>query len=209
MIDLETRARWYNEKFPGYPKLVADKGWLYGAWRVGNNYKRKSGFYGEYPPCYLKRIHSIFQDCKKVLHLFSGTVQKGYWEEEVTFDINPDLKPDVVGDAREILKFFKENEFDLILADPPYEKEDFKIYGCEPFNKNKVVNDVFHIVKPNGFLVWMDLREPMYNGSKWKIVGSISYCQGCNHRIRNIWIFQKREKENMGLDTRKRLKISE
>lgn len=190
-MSLKARAKWYSARFPDYPKLVVDRGWLYGAWRVGHNYQKQSEFYGEYPPNYLKRIHSLFQDCVDVLHLFSGTVEKGFWKNEVTFDINPEHKPDVVGDVRELLRFFEKNSFDLVVADPPYEESDFKVYGQEPFNKNKVVDDVFEIVKAGGFLVWMDLREPQYKGKKWKMVGTISFSQGGNHRLRGIWIFQK------------------
>ncbi len=43
------RAQLYNSKYPDYPAVWSDKGWLLGAWNLGNTYKG-SGYYGSYPP---------------------------------------------------------------------------------------------------------------------------------------------------------------
>jgi hypothetical protein len=50
---IEKRVELYNKAFPKYPKLVFDKGWAYGVWMQGNNYKG-SGYYGAYPPQYIR-----------------------------------------------------------------------------------------------------------------------------------------------------------
>ena len=41
---------------------------------MGNDYRVKTGYYGRYPPGYLRRIRALFPDKRNVLHLFSGKV---------------------------------------------------------------------------------------------------------------------------------------
>lgn len=195
MLSLEKRAENYSKIFPDYPPVVSSKGWLYGIWMIGNYYKRKHGYYGEYPPSYLKRVYSLFKDCSNVLHLFSGTVEKNLDYKHTTFDINKELNPDIVGDVKNIKEHFKENQFDLILADTPYEKKDFAIYGYKPFSKQKVVKDLYHI--SNGFLVWLDLIVPIYSKEQWKMIGSIGLLTGTNRRVRIVSIFQKNIKTEL------------
>src|ERR1700730_3828251 len=52
---------------------------------------------------------------KRVLHLFGGLARFG-----TRMDIDPITKPDVIGDAW--LPPFRENSFDAVVLDPPYER---------------------------------------------------------------------------------------
>ena len=46
------RAQLYNEAYAKYPPLVWTDRWVYGVWMIGNNYRNKNQYYGEYPPGY-------------------------------------------------------------------------------------------------------------------------------------------------------------
>lgn len=184
---LDERVKLYNGAFVHYPGMFYDKGWILGVWNIGNNYKG-SGYHGSYPPSYLRRITSLFPDCKKVLHLFSGSLVPGKY---IRFDINGELEPDVVGDAEELSQHVKENHFDIIYADPPYTESDALKYGNPMVNRNKVVKECHKVLKPGGFLCWMDMVLPMYSKKQFKRVGEISISRSTNHRVRCVFIFQK------------------
>jgi len=184
-ISLTERAEFYHRTFPNYPKLFVDKGWLIGIWIIGNLYKSRSNLYGSYPYSYLKRIKSLFPDCSKILHLFSGSVS-----EDDTFDINPNFNPTFVGDAHELSSIVNK-KYDLILADPPYSNEDAKHYGVPMINRNKVVKECVKILEKGGFLVWLDQVYPMYRKTELKLVGTIGVIQSTNHRVRVAFIFKK------------------
>jgi len=179
----------YKKEFPKYPPLVKDGRWIYGIWMIGNNYRNKNQYYGEYPPSYLKRVHSLFPDAKNVLHLFCGSVDKGLWENEVRFDLKKEVNPDVVGNAESLSSFFNQ-KFDLILADPPYTNEDANKYGNPMVNRNKVVKECTKILKVGGYLVWLDMVLPMYRKDTLKLIGTIGLIRSTNHRFRVVSIFQ-------------------
>lgn len=188
-MELQDRAKLYSEKFPNYPKLTVDKGWLTGVWLIGNYYKNATRYYGAYPHSYLKRITSLFPDSEIVLHLFSGSLGKD--TEGIKFDINPEYKPDVIGDAHKLSDYFKDDYMDLILADPPYSNEDAEYYGKPMINRNKVLKECVKILRKDGFLVWLDQVFPMFRKIELKLVGTIGLIRSTNHRVRVAFIFQK------------------
>jgi SAM-dependent methyltransferase len=185
MIDINN----YCKTFPNYPKcLIDDKGVIAGYWWVGNYYKRKYDFHGEYPPSYLKRIRALFPKAESVLHLFSGVVEKE--KDEVTFDINLDLRPDFVGCAESLSEYFAPDSFDLIIADPPYSKADAEKYGYPLPNKRIVLREARAVCKPGGFLVWLDLIVPIFRKADWKLRGTIGLHCGTNRKVRVISLFE-------------------
>lgn len=156
---------------------------------MGNNYTVKSKYYGGYPSGYLKRVKALFPDKNAVLHLFSGKVDIGIFGGK-RIDINEENAPDVVGDAHNLSKYFKE-EFDLIIADPPYSVEDSNHYGTAMVNRNKVLEECYKVLKIGGHVVWLDQVLPMYSKLKLKPVGFIGMVKSTNHRFRIITIFEK------------------
>lgn len=185
-LTLEDRAKMYNEKFPDYPELYVSNGWILGVWVIGNYYRNRNEYYGCYPHSYLKRIKSLFPDCTKRLHLFSGSVQ-----EDDTFDINSAYNPTYVGDAHKLSSIVK-RKYDLVLADPPYSAEDAKHYGTPMINRNIVVGESVKVLEPKGFLVWLDQVYPMYRKKELNLVGAIGVIISTNHRVRVAFIFRKR-----------------
>ena len=179
------RATWYNLAFPQYAKyawLQASDRWLWGIWSIGNNYKG-SGYYGSFPPRYLERVMSMFPDAEHVLHLFSGSLSKEV--KGIRFDINPDLSPDLAGDAHNLSHFFAP-KFDLVIADPPYSEEDALHYGTPMINRNKVVKECVKVLKKGGFLIWLDQTLPMYRKEELERCISIGIERSTNHRFRQL-----------------------
>jgi hypothetical protein len=75
----------------GTPYLAYENDWCFGAWFIGNFYKKKTDYYGAYQGNYLKRVAALFPDRRKVLHLFSGEVDVDTFPGD-TLDSRTDLK---------------------------------------------------------------------------------------------------------------------
>lgn len=191
-LTLSQRANHYNIEYPDYPPLNTDSGWLYGVWMIGNNYQNKNDYYGEYPPTYLDRVKSLFPDRENPLHLFSGSLKPDQVDNNaVRVDIKKEVNPDIVMDCEKIGSL--DTEFDLIMADPPYTEEDAEEYGTGLPNRNEVVmNQVPEILESGGFLVWLDLRLPMYRKDDYNFCGTIELVRSTNHRFRGISIFERK-----------------
>ena len=140
-------------KFP-QGLFIGGDGRIAGIWILGNNYRVKSGYYGGYPAGYLHRIKALFPDKSRILHLFSGNVDTVFLPG-VTVDINPECNPDIVDDAH-TLKKVPLQDFDLILADPPYSVEDCEHYGCAMVNRNAVISTLESRLAPKCHICWLD-----------------------------------------------------
>ncbi len=188
-ISMKERSKFYSKVFPKYPPLRADERWLDGIWFMGNNYRSKTGYYGSYPPQYLKRIMSLFPDAENILHLFSGSIKE---KGSCTFDINGNLDADVVGDANQLSHYFdRRKKMDLILADPPYTSEDAEHYGAPMINRNKVIKECAKITKKGGFLLWLDQVLPMFRKDEWLLCIAIGMVRSTNHRFRIVSGFKR------------------
>lgn len=186
MISLADRAANYQRTFPKWPAPRTDERWLDTVWVLGNDYQG-SGYYGSYPPGYLKRVLSLFPEItpkSRVLHLFSGTLRAGPY-------IRLDLKnsPDVRGDAQ-YLPFRKES-FDLIIADPPYSERHAVKYKVPYPNKRTVFEEIWMVLKTGGHLVWLDQVHPMYSKNDFHLWGLIGIVRSTNHAYRFTTLFTK------------------
>lgn len=161
---------------------------ILGVWRMGNDYRVKSGYYGGYPAGYLKRIKALFPDKPRALHLFAGRVDLETFPGS-TVDCDIDLDPDFVDDA-ETLTDTPVADFDLVLADPPYSVEDAVHYGSPMVNRNKVMKALTQL-KPGAHVVWLDQVRPMYSKKDWSVVADIGMVKSTNHRYRVVTIFER------------------
>ena len=185
-MNLQDRVDNYLAKFPNFIPMQIFNGRMYTVWRMGNNYHSSSKYYGEYPHSLLERIKSLFPDCQNIMHLFSGTIS-----EDLTYDIKNELNPTICDDVRNIKSY--SNIFctiDLVIADPPYDK-DFEKYGCKSFSKKQVINNLGEIMKPGSFLAWLDIRIPMHSKKVWKDIGQIPVTVSTNHRVRCLCLYQR------------------
>jgi hypothetical protein len=174
--------------FPNACVVEQDKR-LYGIWMIGNNYKRTADYYGSYPPSYLNRVYSLFPDAKDILHLFSGKIND---TNGITVDIRKDLNVMVVANAKQLP--FK-NQFDLVIADPPYSKEDAKHYKGTAPSTAAVTRELFQSVQPGGFVVWLCTHPPLYRKDQWNLAGIIGLHVGTNKRFRSVIILQRKSDE--------------
>jgi hypothetical protein len=165
---------------------------IVGTWIMGNAYGVKSGYYGGYPHGYLTRIKALFPEKINALHVFSGRVDQSAWPGD-TVDLDPEVEPTFVDDAQSLETIPLEN-YDIILADPPYSIEDCDHYKPTMVKRNKVMRALTR-VKPGTHVVWLDQVLPMYTKKHWKIIGVIGMVKSTNHRFRVITIFERLNNE--------------
>lgn len=191
-LTLHDRALAYNQAFPQYPDshLMASDRWLSGNWILGNDYKG-TGYYGSYPPGYLPRIEACFPDLTQVLHVFSGSLPQQATRSRVTVDIRMTamVQPGICGNALQLP--FMDTVFDGVYADTPYSTADAEYYGTGLPSRRHVLYEIHRVVRPGGFLVWMDTVLPMYRKDMWHWCGAIALWRSTNHRIRGVSIFKR------------------
>ncbi len=158
-------------------------------WACGRPMGKYSGIY---PMGFMKRLANLIEfDCKKILHLFSGSVHS--LENHHTLDIKKDVNPNIIADAREELPIENES-YDIVIADPPYDS-DWKTYGKKLYKTDVVkpysfLKEAIRILKPKGYLcILHQLIYKTPKGTKRKSV--IGITTGPNMRIRALNIFQK------------------
>lgn len=175
----------------GFPEslFVGGDGRIVGTWIMGNNYRVKSQYYGGYPAGYLRRVKALFPDKERVLHLFSGRVDTTAFPGK-TVDVNPDLKPDYVANAERMFNVPLQ-DFDLVLADPPYSAEDCEHYGTPMVNRNKVLEHLAGALEPGSHVVWLDQVLPMYRKDQFSIEAVIGMVKSTNHRFRVVTVFKR------------------
>jgi len=171
--------------------LWEKEGRLYGWWFIGNNYKAKHGYHGEYPPTYIERVKTLFPDHDYCLHLFSGSVID---PGSSKIDINPTLEG-WDGDVQNLSLFVEPRGHDLIMADPPYTKADAEIYGYPMPNKPKCMREIRKVIRADGVLVWLDIRCPMFRRIEWSLAGVIGLHCGTNRVVRGVYIFEPMEEK--------------
>ena len=59
----------------------------------------------------------------------------------------------ICGDSAVELTKFSEDYFDMILTSPPY--DNLRSYKGYSFNYEKIAQELFRVLKPNGTMVWV------------------------------------------------------
>jgi hypothetical protein len=176
----------------GFPRslFVDPGGYLVGMMILGNDYRVKSGFYGGFPPTFLRRLRAIFYEKKNAVHLFSGKVNLAEFAG-TTVDIDPALQPDFVDDAQSLLGVPLE-QFDLAICDPPYSVEDASHYQTSMVHRNLVMRALQRL--PVGaHVAWLDQVLPMWRSDAFALRGVIGIVKSSNHRFRCLSIFERRD----------------
>ena len=177
-------------KVTGFPRslFLGENGGVVGTWIMGNNYQVKSGYYGGYPAGYLRRIKALFPDKNHALHLFSGKVDLDMYPGD-TVDMNADLSPTFVDDAQ-LLTCVPLQNYDIVLADPPYSIEDADRYQTTMVKRNRVMKSLGGL-SSGSHVVWLDQVLPMYRKDTFCMEAVIGMVKSTNHRFRVITIFKR------------------
>ena len=175
----------------GFPRClyVGEDGRIVGVWWMGNDYRVKSGYYGGYPAGYLARIKGLFPDKTRPLHLFSGKVDQSVLPGD-TVDMDAAVEPTYLDNAQSLDTVPLQN-YDLVLADPPYSVEDAEHYQPTMVKRNKVMRALGARVAVGTHVAWLDQVLPMFRKDQWKVIGLIGMVKSTNHRFRLVTIFEK------------------
>lgn len=190
-LTLNQRAELFNSAYPQLPPLVVHKGFLYGHWDVGSG--NVSSFYGAYQTEYLLRINTMFPDClgaRETVHLFSGSLPASADYTRVGMDPTGKYKSDFECDIHALSSFLPFKPA-LILADPPYSQEDSEHYQNSMVDRARVVRECAQVLRPGGWMAWMDQACPIFSNSEIRRGGIISYLRSTGNRFRCIILFQK------------------
>ena len=207
LANTSERARFYNEAFPKRPALNHSNGWVTGTWAIGACYKNPNKLYGAYPYGYLARVHSMFPDARKILHVFSGGLTRDSAIEPINtatrnFVFPGDIElvdsrgpdegryPTWQSDVCTMPEGWA-NRFDLILADPPYSPDDAEKYGTKMPVIREVMRELHRVAAPGANLVWLATQWPMHRKDQWKTWAHIGLVRSTNHRMRLVSMFQK------------------
>lgn len=208
----DDRARFYNSRFPKRPPLTSE-GIVAGTWMIGSQYKNPNPLYGAYPHGYLERVHAMFPDARRVLHIFSGglTATRAWaaaWPDIMVASVEADTGthqielvdmhgpeqgrfPTWQGDLFDFCALPDQAaRFDLVLADPPYSAEDSIKYDCPPPNRGKIMRALRRVTATGGNLVWLDQVWPMHRKADWKTWGTVGLVRSTNHRVRLVSFFE-------------------
>ena len=126
-----------------------------------------------------------------------GITLSGFGKNDLTLDIDPLCRPDILADARELHKvagFYVGRAFDAILIDRPYSYEDAKHYRCGPDvlpDLNKLLTDCLRLT--DGLVGVIDYAWPSAKGAKE--VAAIAVGTGRNARARWFTVWKKAKKE--------------
>ena len=112
----------------------------------------------------------------RILNLFCGMNKYG-----TRVDIKPEVEPDWLCDAHHLTDFVTD-EFDVILADPPYSNEEAKeLYGTPPLKYKIWTAEATKLLSDNGLLivyhkyVMPNPNPDIYKVEKRVFIGSRTY----------------------------------
>jgi hypothetical protein len=128
----------------------------------------------------------------KLLNVFCGMNKMG-----IRIDLNPEVKPDYIGDIHKLSEFLpSDKKFDIILADPPYSDEETdKLYSKDlpRLNYSKWTAECDKFLEDGGLLIVYHKQLPANpNPEKYTAVRRVCILNRVWHVPRVAVYFQKR-----------------
>lgn len=164
--------------------------------------RSKVKYYGAYPAGFLGRARALLGVgiSDPVLHVCGGRVRdypySGFGANDYTLDLDPDLQPDFLQDARDELprcELTPEGKWPAILIDRPYSEIDAAHYEPGP-NKLPDLNDLLkrslQAVSVGGKVGTLDYLWP-HPGKHGKEVAVVGVGTGRNNRARWYCVFER------------------
>lgn len=169
--------------------------------------RSKVNYYGSYPAGFLGRARALLgvSDNDPVLHICAGRVRdypyKGFGTNDYTLDLDPDLQPDFLQDARDDLPLnplSNDGKWPAILIDRPYSEIDAAHYAPGP-NRLPDLNDLLRrglqAVSIGGKVGTLDYLWP-HPGKSGKEVAVVGVGTGRNNRARWYCVFERLQNGN-------------
>lgn len=69
-------------------------------------------------------------------------------------------------------------------------------FGFKPLRKSLVVKQCHQVLRPGGWLCWLDQALPMYSKRDWIWRGCVTWVRSTQHRIRAAFFFERRAIRN-------------
>ena len=184
----------------------------------------KVAYYGAYPNGFLERARNLLgvglEDT--LLHVCSGKVREypiygGFGPNDVTMDLDQDLEPDIVHDAREPFPSMKRSQgvmeithgfgpvdmpWPAILIDPPYEPvhaDHYKPGRLALPSANLLLKNGLNAVRPGGRVgvlhyIWPSPPKDLLV----RLVATITVLMGYNNRARIYSVYERKVVRNAG-----------
>lgn len=158
--------------------------------------RSKVKYYGAYPAGFLGRARALLgvSSTDSVLHVCGGRVRdypySGFGKNDKTLDLDPDLKPDYLQDARDPLPA---GPWSAILIDRPYSEEDAAHYapGSDTLpDLNDLLKRSLEAVDVGGKVGTLDYLWP-HPGKIGKEVAVVGVGTGRNNRARWYCVFER------------------
>ena len=149
-----------------------------------------STYIGSFPLHFEKKLLELLNinsETDKILHPFGGKAKYG-----IRCDLSIDVKPDYICDAHSLP--FDDNEFDLVVLDPPY-SEDYseKMYATNfiKLNFKKYTSEAVRVCKDGGYIVMYHyLATPSMPDTV--LIKRIFMETRIWHKLRCVHVYQKR-----------------
>lgn len=167
----------------------------------------KVKYYGAYPAGFLGRARALLgvNINEPVLHVCAGRVRDypftgqttGIGPNDQTFDLDPETKPDTVGDAMNPEDWPKRRQRDgwpAILADPPYTLDDAARYAPGPSrfpDPNKLLGLCLEQVEPGGRVGMLHYVFPRPPRDGARLIACIGVIAGYGNRMRCYSVFER------------------
>ena len=170
-----------------YPPTVWAQGWIYGLWYCGTSFQ-KAIYYGQFPSTFVKRITTGFPPSNlDFMHLCCG---RCHIDGATNVDITMLPEVDIVADGERLP--FADSSYDVFLVDPPYSEEDASKYKVKRLIRaGRVMSEARRILRPGGWLLWLDEKYPSYRRDEWKLTGLIGIVTGFERRTRILSMWQR------------------
>ncbi len=144
-------------------------------------------YHGSYPENFIERIRANWIGEEQILHVCGG-IYPANPPQDVTLDINPDLKPTYVANALNMP--FPNSSFENVVLDPDYDEQEASQRGYSYLPPQIVLAESVRVCKAGGIIVmlhWLAMIKPK-NCERVAIIGITT---GANQRIRCCSIFRK------------------
>ncbi len=129
---------------------------------------------------------------KKVLHMFSGSVE---WGD--TTDIRPESNAKIVAPYDDLP--IQDNTYDMVIADPPYNKgfsNEWTTHKKDLPLPKRILIEAARVTKPGGIIAILHIITiPQYREAHVRCIGRHGILCGPNNAIRLLNVFRKKESE--------------